>query len=267
MLGTLDEADDVVQEAWLRWSAADRSGVASPRAYLVRVVTRLCLDALGTARARRETYVGPWLPEPLVRGSAPDPAEAVERGEAVSYAVQVLLESLSPLERAAFVLREAFDVPYDEVAEALGREPAAVRQLVARARRHVDARGPRYDVSAEQAHAAVRGFLDAAARGDLTALLSALAPDVVLTSDGGGRVSAAGGRWPAPTRSRASCGLARRPPEGLEVRLVDVDGTPGVLMLVPGGPRASGRSTSTTARCAASGSCATRRSCAGCRPA
>ncbi|MFE6235727.1 RNA polymerase sigma-70 factor [Cellulosimicrobium sp. NPDC057862] len=189
MTGSAADAEDVVQEAWLRWSAADRSGVLDPRAYLVRVTTRLALDRLRALRRRRETYVGSWLPDPLL--TSPDAALQVERAEDVSMALLVVLETLSPLERAVFVLREVFDVPYDEIAEGLDRSPEAVRQTAHRAREHVRARRPRFTPPDDAQRAAVERFMAACATGDTTALVEILAPDVVVVSDGGGKARAA----------------------------------------------------------------------------
>ena len=199
MLGSVADAEDVVQDAWLRWSAADRSGVADERAYLVQITTRLALDRLGSARARRESYVGPWLPEPLLTGGvpvgsgppAPEPEDAVELGEMVSLALLVVLETLSPAERAVFVLREVFGMSTAEVAGALGRTEAAVRQMAHRAREHVQARQPRFDADRQAQREVTERFFAAVAGGDVEALLAALASDVVLISDGGGKTKAA----------------------------------------------------------------------------
>jgi RNA polymerase sigma-70 factor (ECF subfamily) len=189
MTGSAADAEDVVQEAWLRWSSADRSGVLDPRAYLVRVTTRLALDRWRALRRRRETYVGSWLPDPLL--TTPDAALQVERAEDVSMALLVVLETLSPLERAVFVLREVFDVPYDEIAEGLDRAPDAVRQTAHRAREHVRARRPRFTPPDDAQRAAVERFMTACATGDTGALVEILAPDVVVVSDGGGKARAA----------------------------------------------------------------------------
>lgn len=189
MTGSAADAEDVVQEAWLRWSSSDRSGVLDPRAYLVRVTTRLALDRLRVLRRRRETYVGSWLPDPLL--TTPDAALQVERAEDVSMALLVVLETLSPLERAVFVLREVFDVPYDEIADGLDRSPEAVRQTAHRAREHVRARRPRFSQPDDAQRAAVERFMAACATGDTTALVEILAPDVVVVSDGGGKARAA----------------------------------------------------------------------------
>jgi len=199
MLGSVADAEDAVQDTWLRWSAADRSDVADARAYLVQITTRLALDRLGSARARRESYVGPWLPEPLLTGGspvgsgppAPEPDAAAELGEQVSLALLVVLETLSPAERAVFVLREVFGLPMAEVAAVLGRSEAAVRQMGHRAREHVQARQPRFDADRDAHREVTERFLAAVGGGDIEALLAALAPDVVLISDGGGRTKAA----------------------------------------------------------------------------
>ena len=188
LLGSAADAEDVLQESWLRWDAVDKDEVRDPRAYLVRVVTRQSLNRLRTLQRQRETYVGPWLPEPLV--TAPDVLEDVELAESVSFAMLLVLETLSPLERAAFVLREVFGFEYDEIAEATDRTPAAVRQLVARARNHVQARRPRFERPAEIEEITAR-FFAAAGTGEIQPLLDLLAPDVVLLSDGGGKKQAA----------------------------------------------------------------------------
>lgn len=193
MLGSTADAEDVLQESWLRWAArnekdGDQDEVRDPRAYLVRVVTRQSLNRLRTLQRQRETYVGPWLPEPLV--TSPDVLEDVELAESVSFAMLLVLETLSPLERAAFVLREVFGFEYAEIADATDRSPAAVRQLVARARNHVQARRPRFERPAEIEEITTR-FFTAAGTGDIQQLLDLMAPDVVLLSDGGGKKRAA----------------------------------------------------------------------------
>jgi RNA polymerase sigma-70 factor (ECF subfamily) len=192
MLGSVADAEDVVQEAWLRWAdvgAAARADVRDPRAYLVRIVTRQALNRLRTLTRRREDYVGEWLPEPLL--TSPDVAEDVELAESVSIAMLTVLETLGPTERAVFVLREVFATPYDEIAEAVDKSPAAVRQIAHRAREHVAARRPRVQVSRAEQEAVVERFLAAVRGGDLQGLLDVLAPDVVLVADGGGVVAAA----------------------------------------------------------------------------
>ncbi|KMS70444.1 RNA polymerase sigma24 factor [Streptomyces leeuwenhoekii] len=184
MLGSAADAEDVLQETWLRWVRADLGQVRDPRAYLVRITTRQALNRLRAVKRRREAYVGPWLPEPLL--TTPDVAEDVELAESVSMALMLVLETLSPTERAVFVLREVFDVGYDEIAAAVGKSPAAVRQIAHRARRHVDARRPRKTVSPSETRAALESFRRALETRDPQDLLDVLAPDVVLVSDGGG---------------------------------------------------------------------------------
>lgn len=189
MLGRVADAEDVVQEAWLRWSGADRTEVREPRAYLVRIATRLAVDRLRQVRSRNEAYVGPWLPEPYLTDfgdTAPDTAERAVLADSVSLAVLVVLESLSPLERAVFVLREAFGYPYADIAAVLDRGEPAVRQLAGRARKHVEERRPRYEVDPAERRDLTERFLAAAAGGDLEALMSLLAPDVRLIGDSGG---------------------------------------------------------------------------------
>jgi RNA polymerase sigma-70 factor, ECF subfamily len=184
LLGSAADAEDVLQETWLRWVKVDVGQVRDQRAYLVRITTRQALDRLRTMRRRREAYVGPWLPEPLL--TAPDVAEDVELAESVSMALMLVLETLSPTERAVFVLREAFDIGYDEIAAAVDKSPAAVRQIAHRARQHVDARRPREVVSPSQTRAALEAFQRAVDTRDLQSLLDVLAPEVVLVGDGGG---------------------------------------------------------------------------------
>ncbi len=184
MLGSAADAEDVLQETWLRWAGVDLEEVRDFRAYLVRITTRQALTRLRTLGRRKEIYVGPWLPEPLL--TAPDVAEDVELADSVSMAMLLVLETLTPTERAVFVLREVFDVGYEEIAEAVDKSPAAVRQIAHRAREHVAARRPRGVVSAAETRNALDAFKRAAETGDLQSLLDILAPDVVLLGDGGG---------------------------------------------------------------------------------
>ena len=188
MLGSAADAEDVLQEVWLRWSRVTDE-VHDPRAYLVRITTRLALNHLRSASRRREDYVGPWLPEPLL--TTRDVAEDVELVESVSTAMLLVLETLAPTERAVFVLREVFDLPYDEIATAVGKSTDAVRQTAHRARQHVAARRPRQEVTADEQTAVVERFLAAVAGDDLQSLVDVLAPDVVLLTDGGGVKQAA----------------------------------------------------------------------------
>lgn len=189
MLGSASDAEDVVQETWLRWADVDHAVVRDPRAYLVRIVTRQALNRLRSLARRREDYVGEWLPEPLL--TSPDVGADVELAESLSIAMLTVLETLRPAERAVFVLREVFDTPYDEIAEAVGKSPAAVRQIAHRARDHVAARRPRMPVSTTEQQEAVDRLLAAIRHGDLQGLLDILAPDVVIVADGGGFVAAA----------------------------------------------------------------------------
>jgi len=187
MLGSAADAEDVVQETWLRWDAIGPDGrahVRHPRAFLVRMVTRKTLDRLRANARRREDYVGEWLPEPLL--TTPDLAEDVELAESVSIAMLTVLETLTPTERAVFVLHEVFETPYGEIAETLGKTPAAVRQIAHRAREHVAARRPRMEVGRDEQKQVVERFVAAVTEGDLQGLLDVLAPDVVLVADGGG---------------------------------------------------------------------------------
>ncbi|MFD3730208.1 RNA polymerase sigma-70 factor [Streptomyces sp. NPDC058632] len=242
MLGRVADAEDVVQEAWLRWAGGDRSEVREPRAYLVRVTTRLALDRLRQIKARGETYVGPWLPEPYVTDfgdTAPDTAERAVLADSVSLAVLVVMESLSPPERAVFVLREAFGYPYSDIAALLDRGEPAVRQLAARARRHVEERRPRYDVDPARRRDLTERFLAAAAGGDLEGLMKLLAPDVRLIGDSGGRTR-------APLRVLESAGKVGRFLVGVtrkgfldpSVRLLELNGGPAALVLTGGRPDA-----------------------------
>ncbi len=189
MLGSGADAEDVLQETWLRWVKVDLDAVQDPRAYLVRVTTRQALMRLRTLRRRRESYVGPWLPEPLL--TAPDVTEDVELAEGVSMAMLLVMETLTPTERAVFVLREVFGLDYDEIAAVVDKNPVTVRQIAHRARNHVAARRPRETVSQAQNRAALLAFQQAVETGDLQSLLDQLAPDVVFLSDGGGVVQAA----------------------------------------------------------------------------
>ena len=185
MLGTVGEAEDMVQEAWLRWSRADRSDVDNPMAFLARTVTRLCLDHIKSARSRRETYVGSWLPEPLIETAGYE--ASVTEAEDITLSLMVALERLSPLERAAFLLHDVFDLPFSEIARAIGREEAACRQLAARARTHVRSERPRYPLKVGEGEEIARAFFDAIAENDLTKLSSMLAENVVAYADGGGK--------------------------------------------------------------------------------
>ena len=184
MLGSATDAEDVLQETWLRWAGVDLAAVENQRAYLVRITTRQALNRLRSMKSRKEAYVGPWLPEPLL--TTPDVAEDVELAESVSMAMMVVLETLAPLERVVFILREVFDVGFDELARILDKTPAAVRQIAHRARQHVAARRPREQVPAAEIRSIMTSFQRAVDTGDLESLLEVLDPDVILIADGGG---------------------------------------------------------------------------------
>jgi len=236
MLGSVSEAEDVVQEAFLRLHRAEQEGerIESPRAYLSTVVTRLAIDQLRSARVRRETYVGEWLPEPLLTNPDDDPARHAEVADSLSLAFLVLLESLSPEQRAVFLLREVFDYPYDRIAEIVDKNEANVRQLAVRARRHVDEGRVRFDASREQRDQLADRFFSAVEEGDLEGLEALLAEDVELHGDGGGKVPALARALFG--RSRVARTLRAWTRTGLRLtritlRRVDVNGQPGALLL------------------------------------
>lgn len=235
LLGSAADAEDVVQEAWLRWDgigASARAEVRDPRAYLVRIVTRQALNRLRTLARRREEYVGEWLPEPLL--TTPDVAEDVELAESVSLAMLTVLETLTPTERAVFVLREVFDLPFEEIAEAVGKSPATVRQIAHRARSHVAARRPRVEVDRAEQQRVIERFLRALATGDIQGLMDVLAPDAVLIADGGGVVQAV--RQPvvgAKKIANLTRGFAKLAPNGV-LEPVLLNGEPGVRVMIDG---------------------------------
>ena len=232
LLSSAADAEDVVQEAWLRWADVDQPEVRDPRAYLVRIVTRRALDRLRTLSRRREDYVGEWLPEPLL--TSPDVADDVELAESVSIAMLTVLETLGPTERAVFVLREVFDASYDEIAEALHKTPAAVRQIARRAREHVAARRPRVEVSRTQQEQVVERFLAAVRGGALQDLLDVLAPDVIAVADGGGLAPAA--RKPLVGRERVGRSFTAFATAAPRATLSPVwlNGAPGVRIDIDG---------------------------------
>lgn len=229
VLGTVTDAEDVVQEAWLRWNGVDAGAVEDPTAYLVKVTTRLAIDRLRSAQVRRESYVGPWLPEPVLTGG--DVADDVALADTVSSAMLLVLEALSPLERAVFVLREAFGYSHKEIGEILDRSEASVRQTAMRAREHVESRRRRYDTDPVTRRRAAETFMDAAAGGDLAGLMAILAPDVTLVCDGGGLA-------PAPRKvieglelvARALVTFAGRMPEAPRVEFAEVNGGPAIVV-------------------------------------
>jgi RNA polymerase sigma-70 factor (TIGR02957 family) len=237
MLGSRTDAEDVLQEAWLRWADVDQSQVRDPRAYLVRVVTRQALNQMRTLSRRREQYVGEWLPEPLM--TSPDVADDVQLAESVSIAMLTVLETLGPTERAVFVLREVFELPYGEIAEAVGKSTVTVRQIARRAREHVTSRRPRIHVSRSEQQAVVERFLVALRTGQLQELMELLAPDVVFIADGGGVARAA--RSPIRGADVVARALARahRVVAKLETATVWLNGAPGGRIEINGEPAAA----------------------------
>ncbi|RKI04998.1 RNA polymerase sigma-70 factor [Corallococcus sp. AB038B] len=235
MLGSAADAEDVVQETWLRWADlgdASRAEVRDPRSYLVRIVTRQALNRLRTLTRRKEEYVGEWLPEPLL--TSPDVAEDMALAESVSIAMLTVLETLTPAERVVFVLREVFDMPYDEIAPALDKTPAAVRQIAHRAREHVAARRPRMQVGRAEQEAVLERFMAAVNSGDLKSLLDVLAPDVVLVADGGGVVTAV--RTPIVGGDRVAQLLSRFPTlaPGARIATMWLNGAPSLRVDIDG---------------------------------
>lgn len=235
ILGSATDAEDVVQETWLRWAdlGDGQADVRDPRAYLVRIVTRQALNRLRTLARRREDYVGEWLPEPVLTG--PDVSEDLELAESISMAMLIVLETLTPVERAVFVLREAFDVSYDEIALAVNRTQSAVRQIAHRARERVSARRPRWEVDRAKQDAVVERFMAALHTGDMQSLLDVLAPDVVLIADGGGIASAI--RIPlvgVATIGKALSGFQRKVPAGAVLAPTRLNGGPALRLDVDG---------------------------------
>jgi RNA polymerase sigma-70 factor (ECF subfamily) len=238
LLGSAADAEDAVQDAWLKWSSADRTQVADPKAYLVRIVTNVAMDRLRSAKARRETYVGPWLPEPILTESP------VMADDSVSVALLVVLETLSPLERAVFVLKEVFAFSYAEIGAAVERSEATVRQAAHRARSHVEARRPRFEASRTAQREVTERFLAAASGGDINDLMQMLAPDVTLWTDGGGKVrqalkpilgAARVAQWLAGVGSRPYEGVSQ---EEMVAEIVELNGGAGVV--IRGGGRVLG---------------------------
>ena len=248
VLGSVTDAEDAVQEAWLRWANVRHSEITDPRAFLVRVTTRLAIDRLRRAKTRRESYVGPWLPEPIL--TSQDLAEDVAMAESVSMAMLVVLETLSPLERAVFVLREAFGMPYAEIADVLGRKEEATRLLARRARDHVRERRSRFDADQNEQRRVTERFLEATSTGDLKALMAVLSPGVTLVADGGGRALAP--RRPVRGADKVAHFLVAvaneertaqflesvgdEPAPDLRIHLAHVNGGPGVVATSGGRP-------------------------------
>ncbi|MFD5873502.1 RNA polymerase sigma-70 factor [Streptomyces sp. NPDC060322] len=237
LLGSAADAEDAVQDAWIKWSAAGRSQVTDPKAYLVRIVSNLAMDRLRSTRHQREVYVGPWLPEPILTGG--DASETALEAESVSMALLVVLETLSPLERAVFVLKEAFGFSHAEIAEAVERSEAAVRQAAHRAREHVRARRPRFTADRTHRREATERFFTAAAGGDMNSLMELLSPDVTLWTDGGGKVRQAlrpvvgattVASWFAAMGSVPYQGVE---PADMRAEMTEINGGPGMVLSAP----------------------------------
>jgi RNA polymerase sigma-70 factor (ECF subfamily) len=242
MLGSVMDAEDVVQDAYVRWQEASDADVRSPRAYLATIVTRLCINQLRSARVQREVYVGPWLPEPLVTEQTPDPSSSLELAESLSMAFLVLLERLSPIERAVFLLHEVFDFEYAEIARIVDKTEANCRQILARARKHVGAPRARFEADPHQAEGLMQRFTQAAGAGDMEGLLAVLAEDITLWADGGGKVPGAAlkpVRGSTPV-ARFVIGIMRRfVPAESTVRPAEMNGQPGFIAYVTGRPLAA----------------------------
>ncbi|WUH99028.1 RNA polymerase sigma-70 factor [Spirillospora sp. NBC_00431] len=236
MLGSVTDAEDVLQDTWLAWNSADRATIRHPRAYLVRTVTNLSLNRLTSARATRETYVGPWLPEPLL--TSPDAALETEMADSVSTAMMVVLETLSPVERAVFLLREVFGYSHAEIADALDRPEPTVRQIAHRAREHVQARRPRFDADRAQREKVTEQFIAACSGGDLNAVMELLAPQVTCWSDGGGKITAALRPLHGPDHvARWILGVLAKPVSaGTVLEPATINGELGVLFVIGGTP-------------------------------
>jgi RNA polymerase sigma-70 factor (ECF subfamily) len=238
MVGSVADAEDVLQDAFIRWQQASHDEIRSPKAFLVTIVSRLCINHLQTARVQREEYVGQWLPEPVVTDPASDPASALWADESLSMAFLVLLERLNPVERAVFLLREVFDYEYAEIAEALNRSEANCRQILRRAKEHVHAARPRFTASARERSDLLARFVQATTQGDLDGLVALLASDVVLHTDGGGKAPA------LPNLIHGATGVARAilggmrkfAPQTYVMRLVEINGEPGFVTYVNGQP-------------------------------
>jgi RNA polymerase sigma-70 factor (ECF subfamily) len=231
MLGSVAEAEDIVQDAYLRWHGTDRSGVADAKAFLSKTVTRLCLDHLKSARVNRETYIGPWVPEPVIE------ANETEEADDITLTLMMALERLSPLERAAFLLHDVFGQNFDEVAQTIDRDVTACRQLASRAREHVRAAKPRFPVSHRQGADIAKAFFDASRKGEVGPLQALLAKDVILYSDGGGkRIAALNPIYGDANVARFFAGLAQKVPvaEPLTWRQTTVDGLPGIVVIENG---------------------------------
>ncbi|MNS55646.1 ECF RNA polymerase sigma factor SigJ [compost metagenome] len=235
MLGSVAEAEEVVQDAWLRWHEADKASFDSAEAWLVTVVTRLSIDRLRSAKVQREHYIGPWMPEPTLTGSPDTPEETLARADNISVAFLAVLERLAPEARAAFLMREVFDADYDEIAQTLGKSEAACRQLVHRAKAQVQEARPRFQVSRDTHQRLLRAFADAAARGSMQDLKALMAEDVELIGDGGGKVQTFSKILRGSQRlAQLYFSLWRRMGAGVSMALVELNGEPGMLRFLDG---------------------------------
>jgi RNA polymerase sigma-70 factor (ECF subfamily) len=233
MLGTVTDAEDMVQETFLRWQQTAEETVKSAKTYLSTIITRLCIDHLRSARVQREQYVGPWLPEPLLTQKTPDPADTVELADTLSTAFLMLLEKLSPLERAVFLLREVFNYDYNEVGRMVDKNPTYCRQLVRRARQHLTSQRPRFEVSPQRQKKLTEQFIQACRQGDLQGLIALLAEDITLWSDGGGQVPAALKPVQGAVKvARLLLNIRRRKPPSTRDDLAEINGQTGMLHFV-----------------------------------
>ena len=238
MLGSAMDAEDMVQETFLRWQEVQLMEIESPKAYLTTITTRLCLDQLRSARVQREVYVGPWLPEPLLTEAAPDSAEITALADSLSMAFLVLMESLSPIERAVYLLRQVFDYDYPDIARIVGKSEVYCRQIVSRARQHLARHRPRYEVLPGQQQQLSQQFAQACFSGDLSGLMATLAEDIVLQSDGGGKIKAAMRPVYGPDRvARFLQGILNKMPPGRTIRPAQINGQPGFIIYVDTQPQ------------------------------
>ena len=238
MMGSVSDSEDIVQETFIRWQQSSNEEIRAPRAFLVTIISRLCINQLHSARVQREEYVGQWLPEPLLTGPGSDPSETARVGESLSMAFLVLLERLTPMERAVFLLHEVFDYEYAEIAQTLGQNEANCRQILRRARQHVAEIRPRFDASPQQREQLLYQFLDATSHGDLNGLVALLSSQVVLHSDSGGKSAAVPNLvHGANNVGRAILGgLKKLVPQNLVTRMAEINGQPGVVSYLDGHP-------------------------------
>jgi RNA polymerase sigma-70 factor (ECF subfamily) len=237
MLGSVMDAEDIVQEAYLRWRQVDTAAVESPKAYLTRIVTRLCIDQLRSAHARREEYIGPWLPEPLITGQIGDATELPELAESLSMAFLVLLESLTPVERAVFLLHDIFGYEYDELARIVDKSEANCRQIARRARQHVQERRPRFTRSPDEQQRITNQFIQTCSTGDMAGLMALLSDDISVWTDGGGKAQAA--RRPVHGQANAArfiMSVVAKAPPGYSITMAMVNGQPAIVSYVYGQP-------------------------------